>query len=65
MTWHYQLMKHTETNGEVWFGVHEFYERAGYTLEPVRVQGQDIDDIKWMLKHVLEDIEKYGVKDYE
>jgi len=58
-------MKHTEPDDEVWYAVHEFYEGNGYTIEPVRVQGQDIDDIKWMLKHVLEDIEKYGVKDYE
>ena len=65
MSWHYQLMKHTEPDDQVWYAVHEFYERNGYTVEPVRVQGQDMDDIKWMLEHVLEDIEKYGVKDYE
>ena len=65
MSWHYQLMKHTEPDDQVWYAVHEFYERNGYTVEPVRVQGQDMDDNKWMLKHVLEDIQKYGVKDYE
>ena len=65
MSWHYQLMKHTEPDDEVWYAVHEVYEGNGYTVEPVRVQGQDKADIKWMLKHVLEDIEKYGVKDYE
>ena len=65
MTWHYQLMKHTEPDDEVWYAVHEFYRPGGYTVEPVRIMGEDIDDIKWMLKHVLEDIEKHGVKDYE
>jgi len=65
MTWNYQLMKHTEPNDEVWYAVHEVYEGNGYTVEPVRVQGQDKADIKWMLETVLEDIEKHGVKDYE
>lgn len=65
MSWHYQLMKHTEPDGEVWYAIHEIYEGNCYTVEPVSVQGQDIHDIEWMLKHVLEDIEKYGVKDYE
>ena len=66
MTWHYQLMKHTEPNGEIWYGVHELYAYAGgYTVEPVRIMGEDKEDIEWMLKHVLCDIEKHGVKDYE
>ena len=65
MTWHYQLMKHTYPDDEVWYAVHEFYERDGYTANPETIRGGDIDDIKWMLQHVLEDIEKYGVKDYE
>ena len=64
MTWHYQLMKHTETNDEVWYAVHEFYEGGGYTLEPVRVMGEDKENIKWLLETMLKDIEKHGVKDY-
>jgi len=65
MTWHYQLMKHIEPDGEVWYGIHENYRSGGYTVEPVRIMGEDKEDIEWMLKHVLEDIEKHGVKDYE
>ena len=65
MTWHYQLMKHTEPDGGVWYAVHEFYERDGYTTNPETIRGRDIDDLKWMLNSVLEAIEKYGVKDYE
>ena len=65
MTWHYQLMKHTEPDDQVWYAVHEVYEGNGYTLEPQRVQGQDKEDIKWMLETMLKDIEKHGVKDYE
>ena len=65
MTWHYQLMKHTEPDGEVWYGVHESYSLGGYTVKPVVVMGQDVEDIEWMLESVLKDIEKHGVKDYE
>ncbi len=65
MTWHYQLMKHTEPDGEVWYAVHEVYEGNGYTVEPVRVQGQNKGDVKWLLKAVLKDLEKHGMKYYE
>ena len=66
MNWHYQLMKHTEPDGEVWYGVHESYAYGvGYTVEPVRIAGDDKEDVKWMLEKMLEDIEKHGVTDYE
>ena len=65
MTWHYQLMRHTEPDGEIWYAVHEVYEGNSYTAEPVRGPGRGIDDIEWMLETVLKDIEKHGVKDYE
>tara|TARA_R110000803_G_scaffold111135_1_gene179564 strand:- start:208 stop:387 length:180 start_codon:yes stop_codon:yes gene_type:complete len=59
-------MKHTEPDGEVWYGVHEnYYKSGGYTVEPVRIMGEDIEDIKWVLETVLKDIEKHGVKDYD
>tara|TARA_R110000796_G_scaffold18303_2_gene55473 strand:+ start:5167 stop:5364 length:198 start_codon:yes stop_codon:yes gene_type:complete len=64
MSWHYQLMKHTEHNGEVWYGIHELYDGIGYTIEPRTVRGEDIEDIKWVLETMLEDVEKHGVKDY-
>ena len=65
MAWHYQLMRHTGSDDGVWYAVHEIYEGNGYTVEPVRIMGEDKEDIEWMLKHVLEDIEQHGVKDYE
>ena len=64
MTWYYQLMKHTEPDGDVWYGVHEFYDVNGYTVNPMTVMGGDKEEIKWMLEAMLEDIEKRGVKDY-
>ena len=65
MTWHYQLMKHTEPDGEVWYAVHEFYGINAYTASPETIRGKDKEEIKWILETVLKDIEKYGVKDYE
>ena len=64
MSWHYQLIKHTEPDGGVWYAVHENYS-GSYTVEPVSIKSDDMDDIKWMLEHMREDIEKHGVKDYE
>ena len=64
MSWHYQLMRHTKPNGKVWYGVHKNYSDT-YTVEPVNIQSEDKEDIKWMLQAMLMDIEKHGVKEYE
>jgi hypothetical protein len=58
-------MKHTEPDGEVWYGIHELYEGNGYSSNPESIRSHDKDDIKWMLETMLGDIEKHGVKDYE
>ena len=65
MTWHYQLMKRTEPNGEVWYGVYEFYGMGGYTAQPVCALGDTPEEVVDQLKAMLEDIEEHGVKDYE
>ena len=68
MSWHYQLVRHTEPEGKVWYGVHKNYYRSGsdsYTVDPVNIKSADQEDIKWMLEHMLQDIEKHGVKEYE
>ena len=68
MSWRYQLVRHTEPDDQVWYAVHKNYYRSGsdsYTVEPVSIKSEDKEDIKWMLEHMLKDIEKHGVKDYE
>jgi hypothetical protein len=54
-------------NGETFYSVHEHYPIDGgcWTEEPVSVMGESIEDVIWMLKAVLGDIEKHGVKDYD
>ena len=67
MSWHYQLTRHTEPKGKVWYAVHKnyYYRSDSYTVEPVSIKSEDKEDIKWMLEAMLMDIEKHGVKDYE
>lgn len=63
--WHYQLMYYVETNQ---YAIHEYYPSKDgnwWTERPVTVVGEDVEDIKSMLQMMLNDIEKYGVKDYE
>ena len=64
MTWHYQLMKHSDGS----LAVHEYYtleDGDGWTKEPVSIIGDDVDDVKGVLQMILNDINKYGVKNYE
>jgi hypothetical protein len=62
--WHYQLMDHKDGT----YGIHEYYPmsgRDGWTNEPISIYGDSIGEIVWMLKTILSDIEKHGVKDYD
>ena len=66
--WHYQLMKHTTPHGCEFYAVHEYYELdtgPSWTENPVTVDGESKSDVVWMLKAILGDIEKHGVKDYD
>lgn len=68
-TWHYQLMKHKNLrSGEEYYAVHEYYDLQdgpAWTENPVTVDGESKSDVVWMLKAILGDIEKHGVKDYD
>lgn len=73
--WHYQLMYHkyaepNDVDGEGYYAMHEYYPEeilgeAGWTLNPCDVIGDSKEDIIWMLKAMLNDIEKYEAMDYE
>ena len=63
--WHYQLMRRKALN---YYAIHEYYpseDGDGWTEDPVLVDGDSVDEVKWVLQAMLEDIEKHGVKDYE
>ncbi len=71
--WHYQLMYHKRENiaafeGDGYYAIHEYYTLEGgdtWTEQPVKVTGEDIEDVKKSLLLMLHDIDKHGVKDYE
>ena len=66
--WHFQLMRHTDDNGEEYFAMHEYYpdkDGDSWTEAPVDVVGDTIEEVKEVLQMMLADIEKHGVKDYE
>lgn len=73
--WHYQVMYHKESNT---YAIHEYFQLPdddkkpdhvfpydGWTKDPVSIVGEDVEDIKDMLRMMLDDIEKHGVKDYD
>jgi len=66
--WHYQIMRHLTDKGETYYAMHEYYplsEGDGWTKDPISIDGESLGDIVWMLKAMLNDIEKHGVKDYD
>lgn len=65
--WHYQLMKR-DFDGVDNYAIHEYYQLdhgSGWSDNPVSIDGESIEDVKKMLKMMLKDIEKHGVKDFE
>lgn len=66
-SWHYQLMYH-DSDGH--YAMHEYFhlgdsDHTVWTSDPITLTGDSVEDIKWSLKAMLDDIEKHGVKDYE
>ena len=72
MSWHFQIMRHTvefsEGDVEHFYAVHEFFEfedgQVGWTGE-VHVDGESKEDVEWMLKTMLEDVQSRGIRDYK
>lgn len=75
MGWHYQVMrkaiKRDDGSIEYTYGVHEFYSnvdgggRNGWTANPCEVEAEDMTQLKKDLANMLEDLEHYGVRDYD
>jgi hypothetical protein len=71
-TWHYQLMRHkTPHLGDdegIYYAIHEYHEMKegqAWSMDPVEVIGESVNDVIWSLKAMLHDIQRHGVKDYE
>jgi hypothetical protein len=68
LSWHYQAMRHVEEDGEVWFAVHEYFHTStgsSWTKDPVDVEGDTVEDLRWTLKTMLSDLDKYDVEDWD
>lgn len=68
MTWNYRVIKTKTPYGDT-YAVHEVYYELGegmvWTVDPITISGDSIDDIKWELQTILEDIEKHSVLNLE
>jgi len=67
LSWRYQAMRHVEENGEVWFGIHEYYHTASgssWTEKPVDVEGGTVEDLRWTLNAMLDDLDKHSIEDW-
>jgi len=61
--WHFQLMRHPD--GEL--AIHEMYpldDGPAWTQHPISVTGATVEDVKWALRAMLNDIDRHGVVDY-
>jgi hypothetical protein len=62
-------MRHEDEEGNEYHAMHEYYpmrfQGDVWTEVPISVDGETIEDVRWMLKTMLSDLEKYGVVDYE
>jgi len=68
--WNHRVYRHTHTNGDTTYGIHEAYydspdeEPPGsYTAEPVEVVGDSIEDLREELQRMLRCLER-PVLDY-
>ena len=56
--WHYQAI--LQDDGQL--AMHEYYpELDVWTYKPVELSANNQDDLEWMLRSMLDDLEAYGV----
>lgn len=64
MGWNHRVIKKVEKDDtQVWYGIHEvYYDKDGnvdgYTMEPRRLLGENIDELRWTLEKMIEALEK-------
>ena len=66
-SWHYQVMQHTDDNGDPYLAIHEAYKlhdgKLGWTQRPVPIEAESVSDLRIALINILRDLERHGVKD--
>lgn len=69
MAWHYQLMRHKDPDGDIWYGIHEYYTNIEggpmYSANPVPVLGDTPEEVEKQLHMILNDLRNYDYIDYK
>ena len=67
--WWYQVMQHKDDAGEPYLAIHEAYSmhdgKIAWTAKPVPIEENTVDDMYQTLHHILNDLERHGVRDVE
>lgn len=63
MSWNHRVLAVQHVDGSIQFQIHEvYYNNLGipttYTENPISISGEDIDSIKWQLKHIKKCLKK-------
>lgn len=68
MSWHFQVAKEVDADGSAYYEMHEVYpalqgegEPMPITAHGIKPGGESVDDLRWMLKAMLHDLDKYPV----
>lgn len=66
-SWHYQIMRHIDDNGEPYLKIHEAYKlhdgKFGWTEKAVPIEADTLPEMRMALLDILRDLERHGVRD--
>jgi hypothetical protein len=67
--WRYQIFQHRDDAGEPYLAIHEYYTlhdgKEAWTARPVPIEADTVRELRDALKHIIEDLDEFGVKDIE
>jgi hypothetical protein len=66
-SWRYQVMRHTDDNGDAFLAIHEFYTmhdgKESWTQRQVLIEADSVSNMRMAVLDILRDLERYGVRD--
>jgi len=67
--WRYQIFQHRDDAGEPYLAIHEYYTlhdgKEAWTLRPVPIEAESVRELRDSLRHIIEDLDEFGVRDVE
>jgi len=68
-SWHYQIMRHVDDNGDAFLKVHEFFighdKKESWTAFSVPIEADTVPEMRMTLLDILRDLERHGVRDVD